>query len=307
MSNLRFGQIVAALRKEFRNEFDEIMTQFDLAELSRIPLVTLQKIEQGRQSNLKPDLIRKLADALQLSAYARINFYLAALGIDEADHASSGIPPQGLLDDLTATLAQLQSPAFISTAFGDLLYVNRSFLAVHGLNLQQIRDSRLLTRYNINRLFFSPEFEAQQKMLEHDGADFARRSVLLYKTITLHYRGHSYFQRILPELNRFPLFRQYWQSPAFKGDDVNNISNTLSFTHPQYGPLRFFIMPLRVLGNYIDIFLYTYQPLDAASAALCIRLASELGTAPIPLAAWPGDSNPERTRSFSHQPRAMFK
>ena len=58
MDKKNFGQLVAILRKESRNEFDEPMTQYDLAELARIPLITLQKIEQGRQVNIKPDDIR---------------------------------------------------------------------------------------------------------------------------------------------------------------------------------------------------------------------------------------------------------
>jgi len=38
-----FGQLVATLRRESRNEFDEPMTQYDLAELARIPLITCKR------------------------------------------------------------------------------------------------------------------------------------------------------------------------------------------------------------------------------------------------------------------------
>ena len=60
MDKKNFGYLVATLRKEARNEFDETLTQYDLAELARMPLITLQKIEQGRQANIKPDMLLNL-------------------------------------------------------------------------------------------------------------------------------------------------------------------------------------------------------------------------------------------------------
>jgi len=122
-----FGHLVSTLRKESRNEFDEPMTQYDLAELARIPLITLQKIEQGRQVNVKPDILLSLAEALHLNSRATQTFFLASLGIKDVQTIKQIASPQDVLADLTQTLSQLQTPAYIMDGFGDIVALNPGF------------------------------------------------------------------------------------------------------------------------------------------------------------------------------------
>ena len=81
MDRKSFGLLVGTLRKQQRNEFDSPLNQNDLAEIAQIPLMTLQKIEQGRSVNLSPDSTLKLAKALGLPTRARQIFFLASTGI----------------------------------------------------------------------------------------------------------------------------------------------------------------------------------------------------------------------------------
>ena len=138
MDKKDFGQLVAILRKESRNEFDEPMTQYDLAELARIPLITLQKIEQGRQMNIKPDMLLNLAEALQLNSRAAQAFFLASLGIKDVQTVKQIVSPQDVLADLTQTLSQLQTPAFILDGFGDMLVINPTGLAAFNLETSHL-------------------------------------------------------------------------------------------------------------------------------------------------------------------------
>ena len=152
MDKKDFGHLVAILRKECRNEFDETMSQYDLAQIAKIPLITLQKIEQGRQANIKSDTLLHLAEALNLSSRARQILFLASLGIKDSAFTKQMITPQEALDELTQTLSQLQTPAFISDGFGDIIVTNLGFPAIIDMDIAQFHAPLLLSQHNINRV-----------------------------------------------------------------------------------------------------------------------------------------------------------
>ena len=286
MDKKGFGQLVATLRKESRNEFDEIMTQYDLAELCRIPLITLQKIEQGRQANIKADVLLGLAQALNLSSRAMEVFFLASLGIKDSQFVKRTRTPHEKLDELTRTLSQLQIPAFISDGFGDVLAANPAFPAIYAMQVDQFAAPHLLSQHNINRILFAPEFESQREMMGETLHEFARQMVLQFKITTLKYRNHWYFQRLLPELNRYPIFRAYWQSPAFHDDDVFIEYNPFTLRHPEFGQLKFLSSSLPAITWLGDLHLNSFQPMDAHTSQVCLHLARKLGTRPLHLAPW---------------------
>lgn len=286
MSKSDFGRIVAALRKEFRNEFDQIMTQNDLADLARMPLITLQKIEQGRQTNIKPEFALNLANAMNLASYCRQNFFLASLGLEDKDIINGKIPLNEILEELKSLLVQLQTPAFITNSFGDIMVANPLFFHILDIQPQSLNTGHMLCKLNINRIYYSPEFEVLHSMMGETYSAFARRRVFLFKALSLKYRNHWYFQKLLPELNRFPKFRQYWQSSTFHNEDIYILSNKFTLTHPRLGPMNFVSLPIQALSEETDLFLYSYQPLDNFTAKVCIQLSNELGTQPIKLARW---------------------
>jgi transcriptional regulator with XRE-family HTH domain len=292
MNKQDFGQLVAILRKESRNEFDETMTQYDLAQIAKIPLITIQKIEQGRQANLKADLLLNLANALNLSPHARRVFFLASVGIKESETLAPTVEPEDVLAELTLTLSQLQTPAFILDGFGDIIAINPSSTEVYNLEVRQLHTPHLLSQHNFNRLLFSPEFEKQHAMLEETQFEFARRTVMLFKLWTLKYRNHWYFQRLLPELNRYPVFRQHWQSPSFHNEDIFIQYNHVTLKHPRLGPLKFLSSPTQAITTQGDLNLFSFQPLDALTAEVCIQLTRGLGTQAIRVAPWPKPPTP---------------
>ncbi len=292
MEKKDFGQLVAILRKETRNEFDEPMTQYDLAELARLPLITLQKIEQGRQENIKPEALLRLADALNLTSSARQLFFLESLGISDAQAIKPTTTAQEVLAELTQALSQLQTPAFILDGFGDIVAANLSGPAIYNLEIGQLQAPHLLSQSNFNRLLFSPEFEKQRAMIAEREFDFTRHTITLFKLWTLKYRNHWYFQRLLPELNRYPIFRQHWQSPPFYNEDLFVQYSFFTLKHPEFGLLKFLSSPTQAITTEGDLYLFCYQPLDGHTTEICTRLAHKLGTQAIRVAPWPKPPSP---------------
>lgn len=292
MDKKDFGQLVAILRKESRNEFDEPMTQYDLAELARIPLITLQKIEQGRQENIKPEILLKLVNALNLSSRARQVFFLASLGLKDSEVLKPTAAAQVVLADLTWTLSQLQTPAFILDGFGDIIALNVSIPAVYDLEISQLYAPHLLSQHNFIRLLFSPEFEKQRTMMEKSQFDFARRTVMLFKLWTMKIRNHWYFQRLIPELNRYQGFREHWQSPTFHDEDIFVQYNHLTLKHPEFGPLQFLFNPTQAITTQGDLYLFSFEPLDTHTAEVCVQLTRKPGTQVILVAPWPKPPTP---------------
>jgi hypothetical protein len=292
MDKKKFGQLVATLRKESRNEFDEPLTQSDLAGIAQIPLITLQKIEQGRQANIKPDVLLALAEGLNLNSRATQTFFLASLGIKDDQTIRSIVSPQNVLTDLTQALSHLQTPAFILDGFGDIVALNHGCLAVFDLELSQLHAPHLFVQYNINRFLFSPEFSKLHLMMGETRSDFLRRSVLLYKLWTLKYRNHWYFLRLLPALNHYQGFREHWQSPSFHNEDIYVQYNRLTLDHPRHGLLNFLSCPTHAITTQGDLYLFSLQPLDEHTAETCRQLACISGTEIIRFAPWPKPAEP---------------
>ncbi|HEX7556264.1 MAG TPA: helix-turn-helix transcriptional regulator, partial [Leptolinea sp.] len=271
------------------------LTQYDLAELAKIPLVTLQKIEQGRQKNLSREMVLNLANALNLTTRAKVVFFQTSLGIKDSEFIKSTVSPQETLGELAYTLFQLQTPAFVADAFGDIVFSNRAIPVVYRISENQLANPQLLSQYNINRILFSPEFDKQRAMLGENVHDFSRRMILLYKMMTLKSRNHWCFQRLLPELNRFSLFREHWQSPNFHNEDVFNMYNVFHLKHPQLGSLKYLLTVHQTLTASGDLYVYNFLPMDAHTAEVCQRVIKRVGTGVVPLSSWPKPNAPEKS------------
>lgn len=293
MERKAFGMLVATLRKEIRNEFDETLTQYDLAELARIPLISLQKIEQGRGVNLSPETILSLAKALKLPTRARQVFFLASLGLPDKVFMKQPLAAQALLDELVQILSQMQTPAFIADAFGDVIVSTPALLEVYDLKLDEIGGADLISQFNLYRFLFAPDFAKQRAMLGESLNDFSHRMILIFKMVSLKHRNHWCFVRLLPELNRFPLFREHWQSPFYHDDDILNTLIPLSLNHPRFGKLNFLSSPQVTVSGYGDLYLYNYLPMDAHTAEACVQIMKLHNATPFQNSAWPKPDAPE--------------
>jgi hypothetical protein len=291
-----FGRLVATLRKENRNEFDEILTQQNLGVLAHIPAITIQKIEQGRQTNLKPSMLLSLAHALQLNSLETRDFILASLGIRENKSVHPQAKPEPVLFDLKNKLSHLQTPAYIVDNFGDVIALNPAGNAIFNMDVAKMQAPDFLSQYNLVRLLFSYDLKEVQQVVNDAYVELAHQVVRLFKIWSLKVRNHWYFLRLLPELNHFPAFREQWQSPAFHNEDVNSFLHYLTINNPELGMLRFSASNSVVMTSAGDLFLVSLLPQDPHTAEICLQLSRELGTEAISLATWPKPEEPPERR-----------
>ncbi|MGE5842322.1 MAG: helix-turn-helix domain-containing protein, partial [Deltaproteobacteria bacterium] len=85
MDRKQFGKLIAALRREQRDEHDHEYTQAKLAEVVGVSEQIIGKIERGEKITYEADLLINLAKAFRLSSPERQEFFLAAVGLEEKD------------------------------------------------------------------------------------------------------------------------------------------------------------------------------------------------------------------------------
>ncbi len=289
MNRKEFGALIAALRKDHRDLDDSLFTQARLAQLAGLSEMTIGNIERGTKEKFEADIIIKLANALKLTSGERIQFLLAASGVKTEDLLGAPDLAQKALHVLVPILEQLHTPAFISDSFGDLIYVNPVVLSVYNFDLQLFSspEEPPATRFNVMRVLFAPEFESQRKMMGNTWPPFALQTILLFRVTSFRYKGHPYFrQNLLPELNKYPLFRRYWQTPRTDEELLTNL-NFITLNHPAWGLLKFVSDPMQTITSFGDLNLYSFQPLGLETAKTCIKIAEQAGLGARSLAPWP--------------------
>ena len=290
MDRKTFGLLITTLRKELRNEFDQVVTQSELAEQAHLSVVTLQKIEQGRLSKLDPDVILSLAVALNLPTRARQILLTASLGV--TDNALSKQPAEvgDMLASLLEIMSNLQSPAIIADAYGDVVAINAVFQEIINMPLDEINDLGQISRYNLFRWLCAPEYNLHRIIVGAGFSDFVHRMVLMFKMMSLKLRCQPYFLHLIPELNRLPLFRKEWQAPFIQDDEMMNILIPLSVRHPALGVLNMLTMPQATFSRQGDLYLYNFVAMDAETAKYFQAIIKKTGNRAIRLSAWPKPS-----------------
>lgn len=272
-----FGVILSSLRSELYNEFDSKLTQVDLANLINAPLITIQTIEQGRKTSIKSQMVRDLANALKVPSYARTNFYLSALGLDQQDLVREKLDIDEILLLVQESLVTFQSPSVLANAFGDIIAGNPLFFKLLNLDPDELKAGPYIKR-NLNYIFFSPESESLQKIMGDSFITFAQRRIMLLKSETLLYRNHWYYRKLIPHLNRFPLFKKFWQTSIFHDEDSYFLTNPITLRGPGLGKLAFLSIPFPFHTPDIMLRGFVYQPQDKFTAITCANLSEELGT-----------------------------
>ncbi len=188
---------------------------------------------------------------------------------------------QPFFEQIRSILAQLQTPAFVTNSFGDLILANPGFFYVVNIDPQNLRRSQAPHPYNFYRILFSPEYDELHRKMGDSYASFVRRRVLMLKAMTLKYRNTRYYQELIPELNQFPEFKRNWQSSLFFEEDVYFLSNIFKIDHSRWGTLNFISFPVQVPAEVSDLLLFTYQPMDSRTVEVCAQIICGVGNKPI--------------------------
>src|SRR3990172_1994372 len=77
MNRKDFGKLLSTLRQDLD------WTQFELSEYADIDEAVVSQIERGVKRHFEPELLFRLANALQLTTLERREFFLAASGLDQ--------------------------------------------------------------------------------------------------------------------------------------------------------------------------------------------------------------------------------
>jgi hypothetical protein len=86
--------------------------------------------------------------------------------------------------------------------------------------------------------------------------------------LSLRYRTRPYFQALIAELRKWPLFRRYWFKlyEDIERDPVVD-NETITVRAPQVGKLHYFSTSFTVLTSAGTLVFYTYIPADAKTTA----------------------------------------
>ena len=272
MNRKEFGELLKALRREHIDieDADKPWSQQKLAEKSRLTEIMIGTIERGTKSNLEPETLLQLAEALGLTSNERKEFFAAASGISHQNTLRLYSDPQTCVSEMRNFLHAIVSPAFLMDSYGDIVALNRACVILLDADLISFRQAseKSVTNFNLMTVVFSPEFEQQRtKMQECISAqeyyEFLWNSVIFFRTLTFKHRSTKYFEHILIQMRKhYPLFRRFW-SEVYSGYKDNYIDNIyLRLNHSQFGRLAMLGCTVTAVTTVGDLKLISLSPLS---------------------------------------------
>lgn len=185
MYRARFGQLVAALRREQLDANIRPWTQEMLGESTRLGPRIIAAIEQGKR-DIDPEIVSLLANAFQLSPAERHEFFLVASGLVDDVPESASISPQQALDGVLSAMQQSTLPAFIHDDYGDLIAANAAVLSLTGLSRKVFErgDMFLAGRFSTMRAVFDPALGYEQLLGAH-WTEVATQQLHFFRRISL--------------------------------------------------------------------------------------------------------------------------
>ncbi|WP_231586449.1 helix-turn-helix transcriptional regulator [Cupriavidus basilensis] len=222
----------------------------DIAHLAHVSLTWYTWLEQGRDINVSPGLLSRLANTLRLNeAERRYLFRLCGLQLNSGRKLlTSSDVSQGLARLLSA----VRGVAFVINMRWDILAANRYAKALFDIDLPSIGY-----RQNVLELIFLDErHKALMPHWEHD----ARKAVAKFR-LDLTEAGIPEMVDLVAALReQSTLFDLFWREAevASRSEEVR------VFTHPRVGELRL-EYTLFDVGDQQDLRLNVYVPADPLS------------------------------------------
>jgi len=292
MNRKEFGQLLATLRQDLD------WKQSQLAEIADLDEAVISQIERGVKKFFEPELLLCLANALQLTTLERREFFLAASGVEQNQmvrQPTGGTTtdtqhPTRILDRLTQTLKSLQIPAFINDVYGDAIAANRAVIDFFHIPASMIESAgEVPAGYNTMRMTFNRELVARTHVADNWN-EYAITSMLSYRVTTLRYRAKPYFKYLLKIFRdpvEYPLFDRFWKRVSSLETDRMMNTDYFQYRHETYGQIHYMAVPVTTITAFGELFLTSYQPLDAHTSEIFAQIHQEAGENIIHLAPWP--------------------
>lgn len=288
MNRKDFGQLVAALRREHLDDDGKQWTQERLAQEARMDIEILGSIERGKRAYFKSDMLVGLADALRLTNEERKEFFLAAHAFAEPEVVYRGYDKAAVVRELVQRIENVALPAYLIDNYCDILACNQIVLNLLGLtpdHLRQTNDSPIVAA-NMMRFVFAPEFDQRASMpCWHT---YAYQNITIFRTLSLRFRTQPYFQALITELRKWPLFRRYWFKLYEDIEQDPIVDNeTILVNVPDVGELTYFSTSLTAMTSAGSLVLYTYIPANAKTTEVFTGIANRSDTVVYQFSSWP--------------------
>ena len=267
-----------------------------LAELVDEDVAVISNLERGAKKNLEPELLFKLANALNLTTLERREFFLASTGLDETHmiRQPGGVPPTGVFDtekvlrNTAEIIGKLRIPAYVVNVYGEIILANKLALELFQIPPEVFDRARsMVAGFNALQFIFG---EMLHSAIPVGYEGFVLTIVRVFREASLRYRARPYFQSLMKEFRnpkKYPWFERSWKKAALSDDDKATLIDSFSFPHALYGQLTYCATSSVWFTPYGELFLVHYLPLDAQTAGVFERLATALGTETVRVASWP--------------------
>lgn len=277
MNAVEFGRLVAALRRELRDEAGRPCTQAALAQRAGLSPAIIGKLERGEKIPTDPTALPSLAHAFHLSIRERREFFFAALDVDQ-QLLQPALSLETALNTLLEVLRQLSIPAFIVNSYDDIIAANALILRLFPFSAElQRQASRQVGGYNVMRFVFSSQSQFGNWLGQGQQA-YLNQSIAFFRAISLPVRGDPYFQRLMKAFRADPAMNAFVASYDSSPQQENFFFESLRFSlkHPALGSLAFFSPPVypapTARGSF---YLIPYLPADGETLQRCAQLASQ--------------------------------
>jgi transcriptional regulator with XRE-family HTH domain len=288
MNRKDFGQLVAALRREHLDNEGKQWTQERLAHEAQIDAEIVGNIERGKRAYLKADMLLGLADALQLTNEERKEFFLAAHAFEEPEAIYRRKDEEAILRQLVQRVQDVSLPAYVIDNYCDILACNQIVLHLLGLTPEQLRQTNdhSIVAANMMRFVFAPEFD-QRDYMPH-WHTYAYQNITIFRTLSLRYRTQPYFQALLAELRKWPLFWRYWfkhYEDIERDPVVDNESIVVNAS--DLGALHYFSTSFTAMTGAGSLVFYTYIPANARTTSVFAEIAQNTERRAYQFGSWP--------------------
>jgi len=292
MNRKQFGLLLATLRQ------DMDWTQFRLSEYAGVDNAVISQIERGVKKFFEPDLLLRLANALQLTTLERREFFLAASGLDNSQlvrqpsmgTATDTHHPGKILEKLLGILRQVRAPSFLNDVYGDVIAANTAVIRFFNIPASMIESApHMPGGFNAMRMTFGNELVGRTHVSENWDA-YAMSSMRSYRDSTLRYRAEPYFKYLMKTFrdpSKYPLFDRYWKRVSSVEQDKIMNSDTFEYDHESHGHIKYLTTGITTTTAFGELFLTTYLPLDNHTKDVFDGLLMDGGDSVIRLAPWP--------------------
>lgn len=298
MNRKDFGELVATLRQDLG------WTQFQLAEFSTLDVAVISQIERGVKKFFEPEILFRIANALQLTTAERREFILAASGLEESQivrQPGMGVMTdthnvQKMLDRLVKMTGEILLPAFLCDVYGDVLAANNILLAFYRIPSTMIETADSLPGgYNTIRVNFGKDMVGRNRVLEN-WEQYAVNSMRTFRENSLRYRYKPYFKYLMKTFRNqaeFPFFNRFWKLVSSLEEDKAGNVDYFSYQHAEFGNLKYIASATITSTSYGELGLYYYLPCDAHTDEVFSQLKETAGSGVTRLAPWPEKPMPK--------------